>query len=427
MEHSHLHKLKHQGFTHYDDIETALRKFFTAAKLSSLPSEEIPLREAAGRILGKDIEAASSLPPYNKSLVDGYALRSSDTSQVSAKNQAKLKIIAKQRFKSPPRASISGGECVWVPTGGFLPKGADAVVMFEEVKVSRNQIQLHHPSKKDANVVRAGLDVKKGQLLFRRGQRLHWFELGLLAALNQRTVCVVRKPRIAVLSTGDELTELGGKGIPDSNRYALLSAIESCGAKPIDLGIVPDNLNEIVASLQHGLKTADMITITGGSSVGKMDLVPEAVSKLGKPGLIVHGIAMRPGSPTGLGAIGGNPILILPGLPISALIGFYILGQRILARLTNASDEALGLGTVRGRMMEDVEASKGMESFRPVRIKLKGSTPLIYPIKPYGSSIISSIARADGIVTVPSKSGELRKDETVSVDLLRPIRAKRGT
>ncbi len=420
MEPSHLHELKHHGFTHYDDIETALKKLF-ATKLRKLESEPVSLRNAANRVLSTGIVAGSSLPPHNRSLVDGYALRSSDTRASTRKNPARLKILSAIKLGEIPNLQISTNECVHVLTGSYLPPEADAVEMFEDVEVSKREIKIPQPISKGQNLVEAGTDVRKGKQLFKQGHILRWFELGLLAALNKNTIRAVRKPRVAVLSTGDELSEPGGPGTADSNRYSLLSAAQECGAYAIDLGIAKDNVKEIILALRRGLRSADMIVVSGGSSVGVKDMVPEAVTSLGKPGLVVHGVAMRPGSPSGMGAVKGKPILILPGLHVSALIGFYVLGIPILKHLLGTDEPLSTVFTLRGRLMEAVQASKGMASFRPVAVELRRSTPLIYPIKPYGSSIVSSIAKADGIVQVGSNVGRLASGTEVEVYLLRPL------
>lgn len=420
MEHNHLHELKHHGFTRYDDIETALKKLF-AVQLRKLESEEIPISEAAGRILRKDIHARQSLPLYNRSLVDGYALRSIDTRAARRKHPINLSILGQSRLGEVPQMAVSRKECVNVLTGGFLPEGADAVVMFEDVETSKSQISLVNPVKERENLVKAGIDVKQGELLFKSGHILRWFELGLLAALNEGRLLVARRPRVGVLSTGDELSEPGGNGTPDSNRYLLLAALQLCGAETIDLGIARDNLSGTLSSLRRGLKSADMILVSGGSSVGRKDLVPEAISKLGKPGLVVHGIAMRPGSPTGLGAVDGKPILILPGLPISALIGFYVLGQRILSKITGTSEEYLTQSIVNGTLMENVEVPRGMTSYRPVRVEVAENSLRVYPVKPYGSSIASSIVKSDGVIRVGSDVGKISSGEEVRVYLLRPL------
>jgi molybdopterin molybdotransferase len=420
LEPSHLHELKHHGFTHYDDIETALKKLFQT-KIRKLESEQVPLRKAAGRVLSKDIFAKASLPAHDKSLVDGYALRAIDTEASTRKHPAKLKVQGEIKLGEFPQSQLSRMSCARVLTGGFVHEEADSVVMFEEVEASKSWVKIPRAVKKGENLVRAGIDVEKGTSLFKKGHSIRWFELGLFAALNQGKVSVVRRPKVAVLSTGDELSEPGEMGTPDSNRYVLLAASEYCGAEAVDLGIVSDNLDEILSALRRGLRSADIILVSGGSSVGKKDLVPEAVSKLGKPGLIVHGVAMRPGSPTGLGVVKGRPILILPGLPISALIGFYVLGQRILMRLTGSSEEYLALGVVGGTLMEDIEVQKGMTSFRPVRVEVKENEMRVYPVKPYGSSINSSIARADGIIHLNGVKGRMRSGARVSVYLLRSI------
>ena len=420
MEPSHLHELKHHGFKHYDSIESALKKLYSA-KPHRIASEEVPLRKAAGRVLSEDIFAVESLPAHNKSLVDGYALRVCDTETSTRKRPVSLKVLAELKLGEVPSVGLSRMTCVRILTGGFLPKGSDSVIMFEEVEASKSRVRVFRAVRRGENLVGAGVDVVKGTLLFKKGHTLRWFELGLLATLSQGKVSVVKKPRVAVLSTGDELSEPGGAGTPDSNRYMLLSAAESCGAGVIDLGIAPDNLIHILAALRRGLESADMILVTGGSSVGKKDLVPEAVSKLGKPGLIVHGIAMRPGSPTGLGIVEGTPILILPGLPISALIGFYVLGQHILTKMTGASEEYLTQGVVKGTVTEDIDASKGMTSFRPVRVIVKGESVQVHPVKPYGSSIVSSVAQADGLIQLDSHEGSVKSGAKVSVYLLRPF------
>ncbi|NIR86783.1 molybdopterin molybdotransferase MoeA, partial [Candidatus Bathyarchaeota archaeon] len=346
-----------KGFEKLTGVDEALSTFVKKLKLERLESIQIPVQEALRRVAAEDFVAKTDLPPFNRSAVDGYAIRAENTFEASQFSPKVLKVTQGDRIgKNETRP-------VW--TGNPIPKGADAVVMLEHTKSVQDKIEVWTPLTPGENVSKRGEDVRKGEVAVEAGTRLQPHHLGLLAALGATRVSVVEKPRVAVLSTGDELVEPGRKSRPnqmvDVNRLILSCMCLELGAEPLDLGIARDDVNEIGARVKEGVKRADVTITTGGTSVGYADLVPAAVNQIGTPGVVVHGIAMRPGMPTALAILHGKPVLILSGNPVAAMIGFEVFARPVLLRLLGVKSEPRPV--VKARITRRVAAALGRRVF----------------------------------------------------------------
>jgi len=264
--------------------------------------------------------AEENLPRVDRSAVDGYAVKAED---VVGSSQFKPKLLA-----LTDKNEIAKGQARQLWTGNSIPKGADAVVMLENVERATDRIEVWTPLAPGDNISKKGEDVRKGEVAVDAGVRLRPQHIGLMAALGVAKVKVFEKPKIAILATGNELAEAGRNRVKDQvfdvNSHVISAMCRELGAEPLDLGIAGDDVEEIKAKLEKGLVGADAAITTGGTSVGTSDLVPDVVGKLGKPGIIVHGVAMRPAMPTALAIVKGKPIVILSGNPVAAMIGFEV-------------------------------------------------------------------------------------------------------
>jgi molybdopterin molybdotransferase len=270
------------------------------------------------------------------------------------------------------------------------------------------------------NVSKQGEDIQKGDVAARAGTRLKPQHLGLIAALGISKVSVYDKARVAVLTTGNELVELGNRieesQIFDTNKLVLSALCSDLGAEPLDLGIAKDDVDDISEKLKVGLGKSDVIITSGGTSVGGSDFVPDAVGRLGKPGVIVHGVAMRPAMPTALAAVNGKPILILPGNPVAAIIGFEVFARPLICRLLGMKQAEPRIA-VQARMTRGIATALGRRNFVRVRVFRHNDELLAEPISARGSSMISTMTKANGFVTVPENREGLEEKELVSVNL----------
>ena len=323
-----------KGFEKLTNVDDALQAFLTKLKPERLSSEKIPIHEALGRITAEDIKAKYNLPLFNRSAVDGYAVKAKDTFGVSAFNTKSFKLTTGEVGKNEAKE-------LW--TGNPVPEGADAVVMLEYTKKFDDKIELTAAVTPGRNVSKMGEDVTKGNVAIETGIQLSAHHLGLLAALGETHVSVVRKPRVAILATGNELVEVGNKlefgKIVETNRLVFSSMCRELGAEPLNLGVAKDDLEQIVSKIEEGLEHADAVITTGGTSVGYPDFVPMAVNEIGKPGIIVHGVAIRPGMPTALAILKNKPVFVLSGNPVAATVGFEAFTRPTLFRLLGV-DEA---------------------------------------------------------------------------------------
>ena len=394
-------------------MDDALSSFLRKLKPERLDSERISIHAALVRITAEDTRAKYNLPLFDRSAVDGYALKAKDTFGVSAFNTKIFKLT---------KGEVHENEAKELWTGNPIPEGADAVVMLEYTKKFKDQIELAMSVTPGRHVSKMGEDVTKGNVAIPAGIRLNPHHLSLLAALGESHVNVVRKPKVAILATGSELVELGNKLEPgkiiETNRLLFSNMCMELGAEPHNLGVVKDDLELIISKIQEGLETADVVITTGGTSVGYPDFVPLAVSKIGNPGVIVHGVAIRPGMPTALAILKGKPVFVLSGNPVAATVGFEVFTRPTLLRL-------LGVNEVRpaieAKLTRSVAGALGRRAFLRVRVFERAGRFFAEPVRVTGSGVLTTMTKANGYVIIPENREGVAEGESVIVHLFSSI------
>lgn len=409
-----------KGFEKLTGVDEALSIFLKKLKLERLEAIQIPVHEALRRVAAKDFVAKTDLPPFDRSAVDGYAVRAKDTFEASQLSPRILKVTEGDRIGKKETGQV------W--TGNPLPKGTDAVVMLEYTKKVQDRIEVWTPLTPGKNVSKRGEDVRKGEVALEAGTRLQPHHLGLLAALGATRVSVVKKPKVAVLSTGNELVEPSLKPKPnqivDINRLILSCMCLELGAEPLDLGITRDDVNEIRMKVEEGVKRADVTITTGGTSVGYADLVPATINQIGTPGVVVHGIAMRPGMPTALAILHGKPVLILSGNPVAAMIGFEVFARSVILTLLGARSEPRPV--VKARITRRVAAALGRRVFLRVHTFERGDEFFADPVRVKGAGVLSTMTKANGYVIIPESREGLEEGELVTVHLFDKVGGLQG-
>ena len=388
-------------------------------RFARLSSESVPLDGSLHRILAEDVVAPEDLPEGARSTVDGYAVRAEDTFGASDSIPALLEVVAAVAMGTMPDFVISIGQAAQIPTGGFLPQGTDAVVMVEYTNpVSVNSIEVTRPVTVRTNVLERGEDTRCGKPLVLAGQALRPQEVGLLAALGITEVRVSRQPRVAVISSGDEVVPIDRKPkagqIRDANAHAISALVRASGAEPISFDIVPDDAGKLREALENGLAQADIVAFSGGSSVGARDLMIDVVASLPGVEVLAHGVAIRPGKPTLLASQKGKAIFGLPGHPVSALIVAQAFLAPFLKYLQGGSLEKGPLGPRIGAVLAtSISSTIGLEEF--VRVRLENTIDGGYSAHPiFGKSgMLSTMVEANGIVVIPMHAEGLAKGEIV--------------
>jgi molybdopterin molybdotransferase len=404
-----------KGFAKLINVDEALSILLNTIKLRRPEPTSVPIEEASGRVITADILAPFDLPPFDRSAVDGYAVRARDTFEASTFKPKILQLTSEDNIRK------GLAKIIW--TGNPLPKGSDAVIMLEYTKATNGKIEVLAALAPGKNISKKGEDVYKGNVVVASGTRLRAHHVSLLAALGLSEVDVAEKPKIAILSTGNELVELGNNPRPNqiinSNRFMISSLIAELGGDPLNLGIAKDNQDEISAKITQGLNKADMVITTGGTSVGAHDLVTITINKLGKPGVLVHGVALRPGMPTGLAVLEGKPILILSGYPVAATIGFEVFARPVLHKLLGLENEPRSM--LKAKLIERVVGSLGRRVYLRVNVFFRDGDFLVAPISTQGSGLLTPMTKANGYVIVPENREGLDEGEIVLAHLFAPI------
>jgi len=370
--------------------------------------ERVALDDAFGRVLARDVDAAEDFPNAPRSAMDGFALVAADT-------PGTLAIAGDVLMGDPTRAAVARGTALRIPTGGTLPEGADAVVPIEDAHAGAAAVRIERAFDAGTNVIARGSDMRSGERLLSAGARIGAPQCGVLAALGVARVDVYRRPVVAVFSSGDELvdvTETPGPGsIRDSNRYAIAASLRAMGAQARHYPRLADDCATFVRALADALEECDAIVMTGGSSVGERDVTPAAVAALGEPGVVVHGLRVKPGKPTLLGAAGGKPILGLPGNPVSALMMLEAIGAPIVAALCGAR---LAPRPIEARLAEPLHGRADWTWYVPVALRHEGNVLLAHPL-PLRSFSVSLTARAGGYVVMDERDEEWPAGAPVAV------------
>jgi molybdopterin molybdotransferase len=384
-----------------------------------LSSERVPLDESLGRILAEDVLSPENLPESARSTVDGYAVRAEDTFGASSSIPALLDIAGSVDMGTMPDLKLKSGQAAQIATGGFLPEGADAVVMVEYSNpIGAGSIEILRPLTTGSNVLSCGEDVKAGEPVAPAGRKIRPYEIGLLAALGITEVTVHRIPRVMVVSTGDEVIPIQGQPRPgqirDANSHSLAALIRAEGGMPIGFDIVPDQAHRLRATLEQGLEKADLVVLSGGSSVGTRDLLVEVAMSLPGAEMLAHGVRIRPGKPTLLVRHRDKAILGLPGHPVSALIVARIFLAPFLKYLQGGRLEKGPAGhRTKARLATAIHSTSGLEEYVRVRLETKeDGIVLAHPV--FGKSgVLSTLVKATGVVVVPMNIEGLAKGDEV--------------
>lgn len=370
----------------------ALATYFARVAVAPPAIELIALRDAFERVLGSDIVADRDYPDAPRSAMDGFAL---------AAGAQRYRIVASVHMGRALDITVEPGQCVRIPTGGVVPRGCDAVVPIEDVSESGDAIDVSVPVPPGDNVIAAASDMQAGETVLSRGCRIRAADAALLATLGVARVPVLRRPRVAVLSSGDELVEPSATPEPgqirDSNRYAVAATLTRFGCDVEHRPSASDEPGALEDALRAALDDGvQAIVLTGGSSVGERDGTPRAIAALGDPGVVVHGLRVKPGKPTVFGAVDGRPIVGLPGNPTSALMILQAVARPIFEALTGGPIAPDATEVV---LADAVSSRSGWTWYIPVRIEDEGGSPMAHPLR-LRSSSVSLIARASGYVVM---------------------------
>jgi len=380
----------------------------------------VSLSEALGMVLAEDIISSESVPPFARSTVDGYTVKAKDTYGASESLPGFLDITGKVEMGKEADMPLQEGQAQYIPTGGMLPPGADSVVMVEHVEELGELLNVYRQVAPGENVIQAGEDVQAGDVVLRAGRRLRPQDLGVLSSIGVTEVSVFPRPVVGILSTGDEIVppdkkELSPGEIRDINGITISAAVRAYGATVIDAGIVKDDYDEFFSRSKELFEKVDLLLLSGGSSVGTRDFTVHVLEALGEPGILVHGVAVKPGKPTIIAKAQGKPVIGLPGHPASAMIIFDLFAIPVLQQLEGLSappvDHRLSV-----RIARNIPSAVGRTDY--VRVKLEDREHELWAIPVFGKSgLITTMAESDGIVEIPANKEGVLEGEFVRVKL----------
>ena len=389
-------------------VEEARRRMLDT--INTLPTETRGLLGSLGAILAEDIYASEDIPPFHNSAMDGFAVVAGDVSNASQAQPAQLSVVETIQAGYAPTIRVQRGSAARIMTGAMMPEGADAVVMKEVTESEGKQVTIFESVEKDENVRFTGESVRCGDLVMSKGKLIRPQEIAMFASLNRSEVAVYKRPKVAVISTGDELTPLGapltaGK-IRDSNRYGICAQVEEAGCCSIDMGIARDDEAETERKFRAALAGADALITSGGVSVGEFDVVKAVLSKLGE--INFWRVAMKPGKPQAYGIADGKPIFGLPGNPVSSLVVFELFVRPALLKMAGHSE--LLRPSFTAVLEEDVSNRDGRVSFMRSIITSRDGKYYAKTTGPQGSGILHSLVLANGFIVIPAgvtiKAGE---------------------
>jgi len=410
------------------DRDEAERRFRAVIDLAPRGIERIALNEALGRVLAIDVASPVDVPSFDRSNVDGFAVIAADTFGASEETPRSVRLAPEAIHTGiVPATAVQSGAAVAIATGGMIPRGADAVVMVEHADARGDDLRIARAVTAGSNVSFAGTDITAGETVLRRGQILTSRDTGVLAAIGVAEVDVWRKPVVAILSTGDEIIAPGAPMQParvyDSNAQVLADAVRELGGTPRRLGITPDNADALRARLRDALASADIVLLSGGTSKGAGDISYRIVAELTDPGIVAHGVALKPGKPICLAATGGRPVIVLPGFPTSAIFTFHEFVAPVLSAMAGRTHESRA--TVRARLAVRVNSEIGRTEYLlvglvPGAVEGQGASPgslAAYPMG-QGSGSVTTFSRADGFTTIGRHEEIVPAGTLVDVQLL---------
>ncbi len=414
---------RQEQFLEVVSADEARARFAKHLDLKPRASERLPLAAALGRVLSGDVVAAVDAPPFDRSNVDGFAVRAADTLGASDGHPKVLTLNAEViACGDAPALDVAPGTATTIATGGVIPRGADAVVMIEATELigeGAPRIEIRRAAAPGQFVSYAGSDIARGETLLRRGTRIGSREIGMLAACGLADVAVVRRPKVAVLSTGDELVAPGKPlkpaGVYDSNGAIIAAAVEEAGGEPLAMGAFPDNAAALEKAVREALAKSDMVVLSGGTSKGAGDLSHTIVSHLGPPGILVHGVALKPGKPLCLAVAAGKPIVVLPGFPTSAIFTFHAFVAPVIRALAGLPPQAAQ--TITATVPVRVASEFGRKEFVLVSLVQRDEGAVAFPTGK-GSGSVTSFSQADGFIEIDALASALDASREAQVTLI---------
>ena len=379
----------------------------------------IPILEALGRVLAEDIWATTDVPGFARSSVDGFAVRSASTFGATEALPAYIRLVGEIFMGKAATIEVGQGEAVAIPTGGMLPGQADAVVMIEYTEeLGREEIAVTRPVSPGENIIKAGEDIGAGMAIYRQGRRLRPQDLGMLASQGIAQVKVYNPYRVGIISTGNEIVGLdqepAGGQVRDINSYTLYGLVQRSGAQPVLYGIVPDVFETMQQIVKRALSENDLVLLSGGSSVGTKDFTVRVFNSLGEPGILLHGIPVKPGKPTVVAAAGGKLLFGLPGHPVSATVVYDILIHPLL--YTNSYADNLEIG-LQAKLARNLASAAGREDHVKVRLTEREGQLWAEPVLGK-SGLLKTLVEAQGEIIIPESREGLGYGETVKVKLI---------
>jgi putative molybdopterin biosynthesis protein len=415
---------RQEQFLEVVTVAEARRRFHQHLDLAPLGPETVALAQSLGRVLAADIVAPIDVPPFDRSGVDGFAVRAADTAGASDRAPRRLRLNAEViACGHPPVLQVEAASATTIATGGAIPRGADAVVMVEQTELVETAqgpaIDVRRAVAPGGFVAYAGSDIARGETLLRRGLEVGSREVGMLAACGLAAVDVVRRPKVAVLSTGDELVRLGEPlrpaGVYDSNGAIVAAAVSEAGGEPVAFGAFPDDETVLELAVRSALAGCDMVVLSGGTSKGAGDLSHRIVAKLGSPGVLVHGVALKPGKPLCLAVAERKPIAVLPGFPTSAIFTFHTFVAPVIRALAGLPADAAE--TVGARVPVRIPSELGRQEFVLVALVAGELGPVAFPTQK-GSGSVTAFSQADGFLAIDALASALDAGSDAEVTLI---------
>ena len=414
---------RQEQFLEVVSAEEARARFAQHVDLAPLPAECVALGASLARVLAHDVKAPIDVPPFDRSNVDGFALRAADTVGASDASPKRLRLNAEVVVCGhAPTSGVDLGTATTIATGGVVPRGADAVVMVEQTELVESKdaaIDLRRTAAPGQFISYAGSDIARGEVVLRRGARIGSREIGMLAACGIAEVDVVRRPRVAVLSTGDELVRPGEPLSPaavyDSNGAIVAAAVQETGGEALPFGSFPDDEVTLELAIRAALESCDMVLLSGGTSKGAGDLSQRVVSRLGEPGVVVHGVALKPGKPLCLAVVEGKPLVVLPGFPTSAIFTFHAFVAPVIRAKAGLPPEAAR--TVEAEVPVRIPSELGRKEFVLVALVAGEHGPVAFPTAK-GSGSVTSFSQADGFLEIDALASSLDAGTRASVTLI---------
>ncbi len=404
-------------------VGRALELIFKNLPPAFPPETSLRIEDSYKRILSRDIFSTEDLPQFARSTVDGFAVNSYDTFGATEGLPAYLRVVGEILMGAMPAFEINKSCAAKLATGGVLPEGADAVVMVEHVQqIDEKMIEVMKPVAPGENVIQAGEDIKKDELIFKKGHRLRPQDIGALAGLGITNIFIYERPRVSIISTGDEIVPADGQVRPgqirDINSFNLAGLILEAGGEPVKRGIFNDEYNVIKNIVEESLKDSSMVLITGGSSVGTKDMTARVINDIGRPGILFHGVSIKPGKPMIGGLINNKPVFGLPGHPAAITVCFEQFIAPVLKKLSGFAGDKFADRklTVMAKMTRNIASSSGREDHIRVSLEERDGEMWASPI--FGKSgLITTLTKADGIIVIPLRKLGVEQGEVVEVRL----------